>query len=106
MVIKRVRVIDLETAGDGPQDVCEIGWQDVSIGKDGRWEVTEDRGAFLVNPGRAISADTMAVHHIRVDDVADSPYWKDIAPIVLKPEGAVLLSGRDRLCRGRHLPAL
>lgn len=61
MSIQRVRVIDLETAGDGPQDVCEIGWQDVSLGLDGRWHVTDERGASLVNPGRAISTETMAV---------------------------------------------
>ncbi len=102
MVIKRVRVIDLETAGDGPQDVCEIGSWDVSIEAD----ITEDRVACLANPARPISAETMAVHHIRDKDVADAPYWKDPAPFVLKPEGGVPLSGRERLCRGRHLPAL
>lgn len=104
---QRVRVIDLETAGDGPHDVCEIGWQDVSIGADGRWEVTEERGALLVNPGRAISPDTMAVHHIRDEDVAGAPYWKDIAPSVLKPDGGVLALAahraafEQRYCRPR-----
>ena len=104
---KRVRVIDLETAGDGPHDVCEIGWQDVSLGDDGGWEVTEERGALLVNPGRPITADTMAVHHIRDEDVAGAPYWKDIAPSVLKPEGGVLAlaahraSFEQRYCRPR-----
>ena len=29
MTASRIRVIDLETAGNGPYDVCEIGWQDV-----------------------------------------------------------------------------
>lgn len=96
MIIKRVRVIDLETAGDGSHDVCEIGWQDVSVGVDGRWELTEDRGAFLVNPGRPISAETMAVHHIRDEDVAGAPYWKDIAPFVLKPEGGALALAAHR----------
>jgi hypothetical protein len=33
----RIRVIDLETAGNGPHDVCEIGWQDVEQGDDGLW---------------------------------------------------------------------
>lgn len=32
----RVRGIDLETDGDGKQDVCEIGWQDVSVRPDGK----------------------------------------------------------------------
>ena len=96
MLSNRVRVIDLETGGDGPHDVCEIGWQDVSLGADGRWEVTEERGALLVNPGRAISADTMAVHHIRDQDVVGAPYWKDIAPSVLKPEGGALALAAHR----------
>ncbi len=41
MIHKRIRVIDLETAGGGPYDVCEIGWQDVTRGSDGRWSVDE-----------------------------------------------------------------
>lgn len=86
---ERVRVIDLETAGGGPYDVCEIGWQDVALGRDGRWRVDDQRGALLVNPGRAISADTMAVHHIRDVDVAGAPFWKQIAPSVLRPECGV-----------------
>ncbi len=85
----RVRVIDLETAGAGPQDVCEIGWQDVVVGSDGRWGIDGERGSHLVNPGRAISADTMAIHHIRDVDVADAPFWKEIAPSVLRPAGGV-----------------
>jgi exodeoxyribonuclease X len=89
MLSQRVRVIDLETAGDGPQDVCEIGWQDVSVGIDGRWQVTEERGAHLVNPGRPISPDTMAVHHIRDEDIIGAPFWKEIAPSVLKPASGV-----------------
>lgn len=44
-----IRVIDLETAGNGPSDVCEIGWQDVVQGEDGRWEVAGERRAVLVN---------------------------------------------------------
>jgi exodeoxyribonuclease X len=69
--------------------------------------VTEERGALLVNPGRAISADTMAVHHIRDEDVAGAPYWKDVAPSVLKPEGGVLALAahraafEQRYCRPR-----
>lgn len=84
-----VRVIDLETAGGGAHDVCEIGWQDVSLGSDGSWRVAEDRGAFFVNPGRPISHETMAIHHIRDEDVIGAPFWKDIAPTVLRPEGGV-----------------
>lgn len=107
MSIQRVRVIDLETAGDGPQDVCEIGWQDVSLGLDGRWHVTDERGASLVNPGRAISTETMAVHHIRDEDVAGAPFWKEIAPSVLNPDGGLLALAahraafEQRFCRPR-----
>lgn len=80
-----IRVIDLETGGNGPNDVCEIGWQDVTQGADGRWQVDEDRGALLVNPGRPMSPDTIAIHHILDSHVADAPFWKDIAPTVLRP---------------------
>ncbi|PVM86184.1 DNA polymerase III subunit epsilon [Caulobacter radicis] len=85
----RIRVIDLETAGNGPQDVCEIGWQDVVQDPGGLWRVDDDRGALLVNPGRPISPETMAVHHILDAEVAGAPFWKDAAPGVLKPEGGV-----------------
>lgn len=90
MSLQRVRVIDLETAGSGPHDVCEIGWQDVVQGPDGRWRVDDDqRGALLVNPGRPITPETMAIHHIIDADVAGAPFWKDAAPPVLRPEGGV-----------------
>jgi exodeoxyribonuclease X len=85
----RVRIIDLETAGNGDNDVCEIGWQDVIRGDDGRWSVSEERGALLVNPGRPISPETMAVHHILDEQVADAPYWKEVAPSALRPVGGV-----------------
>lgn len=82
-----VRVIDLETAGNGAGDVCEIGWQDVVQDTGGLWSVSEtSRGARFVNPGRPISPDTMAVHHILDEWVADAPFWKDVAPSVLRPD--------------------
>ncbi|RYE35594.1 MAG: DNA polymerase III subunit epsilon [Hyphomicrobiales bacterium] len=96
MITTRVRVIDLETAGNGPHDVCEIGWQDVSLEPGGIWRVDEERGAFLVNPGRPISPDTMAVHHIRDEDVVGAPFWKGIAPSVLRPEGGVIALAAHR----------
>lgn len=92
----RIRVIDLETAGNGPQDVCEIGWQDVVRGQDGLWRIDETRGAALINPGRPISPETMAVHHILDAEVADAPFWKDAAPAVLRPEGGVLALAAHR----------
>lgn len=81
-----IRVIDLETGGNGAHDVCEIGWQDVVQDAEGRWIIGEERGALFVNPGKAISAETMAIHHILDREVRDSPFWRDVAPRVLRPE--------------------
>ncbi len=92
----RIRVIDLETAGTGPTDVCEIGWQDVVQSPDGRWSVDAGRGAVFVNPGRPISAATMAIHHILDADVAGALFWKDAAPPVLRPAGGVLALAAHR----------
>jgi exodeoxyribonuclease X len=96
MTTPRIRVIDLETAGSAPHDVCEIGWQDVIQDPDGLWRVNDDRGAAFVNPGRPISAATMAIHHIIDADVAGAPYWKDAAPPVLNPIGGVLALAAHR----------
>jgi exodeoxyribonuclease X len=94
--LSRVRVIDLETAGNGPHQVCEIGWQDVEQGFNGVWNVSDERGAFFVNPGLPISPDTMAVHHIRDCDVANAPFWKSLAPAVLRPKGGALALAAHR----------
>ncbi len=85
----RVRVIDLETAGNGRNDVCEIGWQDVALGAEGRWRIEPERGALLINPGRPIAVETMAIHHIIDEDVVTSPYWREVAPSILRPDGGV-----------------
>ena len=83
--ITTIRVVDLETTGSRPpaHGVCEIGWQDVTLGDDG-WQVTASRGASLVDPGRAIPAVTQAVHHIIDEDVVGAPRWPEIAPQVLR----------------------
>lgn len=82
-----VRVIDLETTGNAPpaHGVVEIGWQDVALGANGRWELYGEGGQRLVNPGRPIPPVTMAVHHIRDEDVAEAPWWHDVARPVLDP---------------------
>ena len=86
----RIRVIDLETAGSSPSDVCEIGWQDVERAADGTWQVSEtSRGARFVDPGRPISPGTMAVHHILDEWIQGVGYWRDVAPGVLRPDGGV-----------------
>ncbi len=92
----RIRVIDLETAGNGLDDVCEIGWQDVVREPDGRWRLDDERGARFVNPGRAISPDTMAVHHILDAHVSGAPFWRAMAPEVLRPVGGVLALAAHR----------
>ncbi|MBE7218912.1 MAG: DNA polymerase III subunit epsilon [Caulobacteraceae bacterium] len=92
----RVRVVDLETAGSGPHDVCEIGWQDVVRGEDGVWRLGGERGARFVDPGRPIEPDTMAVHHILDAQVRGAPFWKEIAPQVLRPAGGVLALAAHR----------
>lgn len=82
-----VRVIDLETTGSAPPThaVIEIGWQDVALGEDGRWDLSGDGGSMLVNPGRSIPPVTQAVHHILDEQVADAPWWHDVARQVLDP---------------------
>jgi exodeoxyribonuclease X len=103
----RIRIIDLETAGNGPNDVCEIGWQDVVLDDNGRWSLNEERGALFVNPGRPISPETMAVHHILDSDVAGAPIWKYIASTILRPEqgvfalAALRAAFEQRYCRPR-----
>ena len=89
-------MIDLETAGGGADDVCEIGWQDVVQDPQGVWRVNEERGARFVNPGRPITAETMAVHHILDAQVAGAPFWRGVAPQVLRPEGGVLALAAHR----------
>ncbi len=94
--MERVRVIDLETSGSSSHEVCEIGWQDVVRNPDGQWAVDAERGALFVNPGRPISPAMTAIHHILDEDVASAPYWKDVAPGVLKPAGGVLALAAHR----------
>lgn len=82
-----VRVVDLETTGASPtaDGVCEIGWQDVALGADGRWELQGDGGARLTNPGRPVPPITQAVHHLLDEELADQPWFRDIARSVLDP---------------------
>lgn len=67
-----IRVIDFETTGMPPDAaVCEIGWCDLILGE-GPIRITLAR-TMLVNPGRPMPIEAMAVHHIRDWDVADAP---------------------------------
>lgn len=84
-----IRVIDLETAGPAATDVCEVGWQDVALGEDGVWRLDGEPQARFVNPGRPITPDTMAIHHIQDAWVRAAPFWAEAAPPVLHPLGGV-----------------
>ena len=92
----RIRVIDLETAGNGPQDVCEIGWQDVVRDAYGVWRLDQARGARFVDPGRPMSPDTMAIHHIQDAWVQGAGYWKAVAPPILRPGNGVIALAAHR----------
>ncbi|KKB76984.1 exonuclease [Devosia soli] len=96
MTVRRIRVIDLETAGDATTDVCEIGWQDVVSVDGDAWQLDQERGARFVNPGRPITAETMAVHHILDEWVAGAPFWKEMAAEVLQPQGGVMALAAHR----------
>jgi exodeoxyribonuclease X len=75
-----LRVIDLETTGRNASDggVVEVGWQDLVL--DG------GPASMLINPGRKISPETSAIHHIVDEDVAGAPPWHLAAQRILKPE--------------------
>lgn len=69
-----IRSIDFETSGipgsDEQHAVCEVGFTDIDISTDGVHICEPD--AILCNPGRPISIDSRAVHHIGDVDVADA----------------------------------
>ena len=59
--------IYLETAGNGPRDVCEIGWQDVEFVDDARWQVNGIRGAlFVKSPPTDFPGDHGSPPHSRL----------------------------------------
>ena len=90
-----LRVCDLETTGHAPPEhgVCEIGWADVvTTGVDGagdpaHWRVRDGVTSLLVNPGRPITPQTSAVHHIIDEDVADAAPWPEAAARMLDAPG-------------------
>lgn len=91
----RIRVIDLETTGNGFADggVVELGWQDVAQDETGAWTLLGAPGMMLINPARPISPATSAIHHIIDEDVMHAPLWHRAAPDVLRPgEGYVALA--------------
>lgn len=51
---------------------------------------------MLVNPGRPISADTMAIRHIQDYEVAGAPFWKDVTPGILQPPHPIVALAAHR----------
>jgi exodeoxyribonuclease X len=62
-----IRAVDVETSGmptdEDPHAVCEVGFCDL------RGDEVGHPVGFLCNPGRRITTEAMAVHHITDDDV-------------------------------------
>lgn len=61
-----IRLIDFETTGTPSEEerhaVCELGFCDVAL-SEGRWTVG-DVASMFVNPGRPVTIEARAVHHI------------------------------------------
>jgi len=49
-----------------------------------------------VNPGRPISAETMAIHHIQDCEVSGAPFWKEVAPSILRPSYPIVALAAHR----------
>ena len=82
-----LRVCDLEATGHSPPEhgVCEVGWADVTLadGDPTDWQVQHGFNSLLVNPGRPITPQTSAVHHIVDEDVADTLAWSEAVACLL-----------------------
>ncbi|EFO30141.1 exonuclease RNase T and DNA polymerase III [Roseibium sp. TrichSKD4] len=68
----KFRVIDFETTGlpsDTRKAICEAAFCDL----DAETDIIADPVSTLVDPGHSIPPETMAVHHIRDQDVAGCP---------------------------------
>ncbi|WP_236547479.1 DNA polymerase III subunit epsilon [Brevundimonas sp. G8] len=62
----------------------------------GVWRLDEVRGARFVDPGRPISPDTMAIHHIQDAWVQGAGYWRSVAPSILRPDDGVIALAAHR----------
>ncbi len=86
-----LRVFDLDTTGHSLPEhgVCEVGWTDVTlaVSDPAGWQVQHGFTSLLVNPGRPITPQTSAVHHIVDEDVIDAPPWPDAAARMLAAPG-------------------
>lgn len=67
-----IRVIDFETTGMPPDAaLCEVGWCDLTTAE-GPSTIGEVQ-TILVNPGRPIPVEAMAIHHIRDEELVGAP---------------------------------
>lgn len=91
--LELIRVVDLETTGQSIANggVVEVGWQDLAR-QDGVWRLHGPPHSRLINPGRGISPETSAIHHIVDEDVVSAPNWGATAPDVLRPAGLKLVA--------------
>ena len=51
----------------------------------------------MANPGRPISPETMAVHHILDREVVGAPLWKEIAAITARPTNSCVSRAPSRI---------
>ena len=85
-----IRVIDVETTGFPPDAaVCEIGWTDVFVDYSGAHIAPESHGR-LINPGRDIPDQVVAIHGITNEMVADAPRATEVFREVM--------AGADMFC--------
>jgi len=103
-----IRVLDTETSGLDPADdaVCEVATVDV-VEVDGQWKRGETWSS-LVNPGRFIGVEAMAVHHITDAMVQGQPMLRDVASFLDPGEGNVVAAFNARFDMGflaNYVPA-
>lgn len=82
-----LRSIDLETTGipsaDDPQAIVEVGWCDIDM-RDGANPSIGDPMSVMCNPGRKITHEAMAVHHI-TDEMVE--FCADSTSALSRPPG-------------------
>lgn len=87
-----IRVLDAETTGIPSEADChalvEIGWTDVIFHRDSA--IITRPVSHLINPGRPIPVEAMAVHHIKDKDVVNAPPPAEIFKM--------LMDGADMFC--------
>lgn len=84
-----IRVIDFETTGtEPPAEVVEVGYCDLVRVEEGKWSVGQPV-SWLCGV-EAIPAETRAVHHISLQDVAGKPVYDPIALLEASEHCAVI----------------